>query len=311
MERSIMNIKLNAYGKINLFLDVKEKLPNGYHEIESIMQGIEICDVITIKAEKRNNSSMEIILESSNEAMPKGPMNFAIKGANEVLKGYKGEFNYFKISIKKNLPIAAGLAGGTADGATVMLGINKIIGYKYSLEELIELGNNIGSDFPFSISMNCYMNKCLLKGIKGLKNATSSAIIKGTGEKLLKIKSIPAYVIILNPNTLVSTKEVYEGLDRTENRRKLNSEKLLQEIEGNNYEKALLNISNAMEDYTLLNYKEAEKIKVWAKNNLKAQNILMSGSGPTIVAYYINHEDALGDFSKIDIDVQKYITKTG
>jgi len=306
-----MELKVNAYGKINLYLDVKEKLPNGYHEIESIMQDVGLNDEITIRAGRKANADTEIVLKSNTKSMPLDSSNLAIKGANEVLKNYAGEFNYFEIEIEKNLPIAAGLAGGTADGAAVMLGINRIIGYKYSLDELIEMGKKMGSDFPFSISMNCYKNKEVLEGMIGIENAVLSSIIRGTGDKMVKIDSLPAYVILLNPGIFVSTKEVYEGLDKIEKKQELNINHLIESIQNKDYKEALNNIDNVMEEYTLKEYNKVRELKNWALVNIGPKKALMSGSGPTIALYYLDYKDAIDDFNSIDIDVQKYITNTG
>lgn len=306
-----MRIKLNAYGKINLFLNVIGKRENGFHEIESIMQGIDLFDEVEIVAEKKRIEKTEIRLRTNNPSLPTDSGNLAVRAAERILMGYEGDYNSFDIYIKKNLPVAAGLAGGTADGAAVLLGINRLMGYKYTLKELRKIGEGLGADFPFSISMNAYKNMDLIKGLRGLEESYLTAIAKGIGNKLNQIESIPSYIIMMNPNIFVSTKEVYEGLDRMETEMKYNLQELLGYLENKDYEKFFLNTKNIMEEFTLNEYKEAGEMKKWAENNLNAVKVLMSGSGPTIVAYYLNPNEAKEDFEKIKHIDNKYLTITG
>ncbi len=306
-----MRIKLNAYGKINLFLNITGKTENGFHEIESIMQGIDLFDEVEIVAEKKKIEKTEIRLRTNDLSLPTDSGNLAVVAAERILMGYEGEYNSFDIYIKKNLPVAAGLAGGTADGAAVLLGINKLMGYKYTLKELQKIGEDLGADFPFSVSMNAYKNMDLIKGIRGLEGSYLTAIAKGIGDKLNQIESIPSYIILMNPNIFVSTKEVYEGLDRMETQIKYDLQEMLDYLKNKDYEKFFVNTKNIMEEFTLTEYKEAGEIKKWADNNLNAVKVLMSGSGPTIVAYYLNPDEAKEDFEKIKHVENKHLTITG
>lgn len=304
-------LKLKAYGKINLSLDIVGKLPNGYHKIESVMQDIDLYDGVKIKASKDASSSYKVVLEISDKNLPKGPANTAVKGALAVLEGYVGEYNCFNISIVKNIPVAAGLAGGSGNGAAVMLGINKIIGYRYSLKQLIKIGAKIGADFPFSIIMNACKNKKLFADFKGIDESGITAFAKGIGDDLKVIDSFPSYVILANPGISVSTKEVYENIDNCKILNRPATKELIKSIESKEYDKAYSLMNNIMEVYTLNKHPEVLSLKNEMLNTFKADKVLMSGSGPTIVAYFTDKEKARKAYDANELGCKMWLSKTG
>lgn len=181
------SISVKAPAKINLFLDIVGKLPNGYHEIESVMQTVDLFDYV--KVEKDD----EITVDCNNNA-PEGENNIAFKAAKlffertEIKSGAK-------ISIDKRIPMQAGMAGGSADAAAVLFGLNKIFDEPISEKELCEIGAKCGADVPFSI--------------KG-----GTMLAEGIGEKLSSLPEMAdCWLVIVKPDISMSTPESYKYYD--------------------------------------------------------------------------------------------------
>ncbi|MDO4975449.1 MAG: hypothetical protein Q4E61_03965, partial [Alphaproteobacteria bacterium] len=186
------------------------------------------------------------------------------------------------VNVQKKLPVAAGIAGGSGNAAITILGINALAGNIFTLEELMKIGENVGADVPFSIFMNAKKNEDKLQGLQGIERASVSAEISGVGEIVKAIDPIHCYTIIINPGIEVSTKEVYQGIDRITDK-----------------EDKIDLFTNQLEKYTLEKYEEAATLKRAMQENLNAEVVLMSGSGPTMVAYYKNFDEAKNDFDQI------------
>ncbi len=180
-------IGIKAPAKINLFLDIVGKLPNGYHEIKSVMQTVDLFDYV--KVEKSDG----ITVDCNNNA-PEGENNIAFKAAKLFFERTKIESGA-KISIDKRIPMQAGMAGGSADAAAALFGLNKIFDKPLSLEELCKLGAKCGADVPFSIM-----------------GGTMAA--EGIGEKLSSVFEIPdCWLVIVKPEISMSTPESYKYYD--------------------------------------------------------------------------------------------------
>lgn len=310
-------IKLNAYAKINLSLEVIGRRENGYHDIDSVMQGVDLCDQITVIAGSSSEieeteyckrickyENVDIYLESESKGMPFDESNLAVKGVKAVIdslhkQAIERDFpTSLCIRIDKNLPIAAGIAGGSGNAAASMLGLNAILGNPLSLEDLLDIGTGVGADVPFSISMNAARNRDTLTSLNGVMKASVSARTAGIGEVLTPIDPIKKSIIMINPGIGVSTAEVYRAIDALDNR----------EINTNLF-------YNRMEEYTLNEYPAAKELKEAMELNLNADNVLMSGSGPTMVAYYDDEKLAMADYREInswlDINARAWISKTG
>ncbi len=176
-------LRVKAYAKINLSLKILGMRPDGYHEIESLMQSVSLHDVITL-----SETPSGIQLTTTNLRLPTDERNLAYKAA-ELFPRNTG----IKIYIEKNIPVAAGLAGGSADAAAVLYGLNKMTECRMSNIELMELGAQIGSDVPF----------CLTGG-----NCT----VRGRGESVTRnmLHATRSYVLVV-PEVKVSTKWAYEA----------------------------------------------------------------------------------------------------
>ncbi|MGI6745609.1 MAG: 4-(cytidine 5'-diphospho)-2-C-methyl-D-erythritol kinase [Acutalibacteraceae bacterium] len=181
---------IRANAKINLFLDILGLLDNGYHSLYTIMQSVGLCDTVTVTL----NSSDEIRLSCDSELVLCDNRNTAYKAAKVFFEktGIKGGAD---IHIKKRIPISAGLAGGSADAAAVLLALNELMGVNACVSQLCEIGINIGADVPF----------CLVGG---------TALSQNMGEVLSRLPDLPECAIVLaKPSRGVSTKEAYEAYD--------------------------------------------------------------------------------------------------
>lgn len=264
------SIKLKSRAKINLSIDVLGKREDGYHLVEMIMQTIDLYDVIKII----ELSSDDIILKSNSSDIPLDDNNIVYKAINLL----KNKFNINKgieIFIQKNIPIAAGMAGGSSNAAAVLVGLNKLWGLNLSELDLQKLGFKLGADVPFCIS-------------------GKAALAQGVGEELSFIKGLPKDISILicKPEIFVSTKDVYEGLDLNNIQNRPDNKKLLEDLRQENIQSLAKNMVNVLESVTSIHYIEIKEIeKVMMENG--ALGSMMSGSGPTVFGLYKNREDAL------------------
>ena len=255
------SIELKSRAKINLSIDVLGKREDGYHLVEMIMQTIDLYDIIKIKEIEID----EININSNSSDIPLNENNIVYKAA-KVLKDQFNIKNGVEIFIEKNIPVAAGMAGGSSNAAAVLVGLNKLWKLNLSEVRLQEIGLKLGADVPFCISGN-------------------AALAQGIGEELTYIKGLSKDTVILvcKPNLFVSTKEVYEGLDlqNIKNRPKKGNINLL-----------ATNMVNVLETVTSKMHEEIKDIeKVMLENN--ALGSMMSGSGPTVFGLFDKEEGAL------------------
>lgn len=252
-----MKLSVKAPAKINLSLDVLYKRPDGYHEVEMIMTTIDLADRIELTLLEED----KINILSHNRFVPDDQRNLAFQAA----KLLKERFQITKgvtITIEKNIPVAAGLAGGSSDAAATLRGLNKLWNLGLSLDQLAELGAEIGSDVSF----------CVYGG---------TALAKGRGEQITEIPSPPTcWVILAKPFIGVSTAEVYRRLD-VKKVHHPNINEMIQAITSNDYENMCNQVGNVLEEVTLPLHPEVALIKEQMKR-FGADAVLMSGSGPTV-----------------------------
>lgn len=183
-------LRLPARAKINLTLEVLSRRPDGYHEIRTVLQALELHDLITIEP------GPEIAVLSLHPEVPGGPANLAYKAALALREKVGGEPGGARIFIEKRIPLAAGLAGGSADAAATLQGLNELWGLGLEREELLQVAARIGSDVPFC-----------LDGI--------TALATGRGEILHPLPPLPPlYVVLANPGFGVATSWAYAEFDR-------------------------------------------------------------------------------------------------
>lgn len=281
-------IKLKSRAKINLSLDVIGKRSDGYHEVEMVMQQIDLYDYITIN--ERNDSEIKII--TNCEYIPKNSTNIAYKAADK-LRSVASISKGVDIHIDKHIPVAAGLAGGSSNAAAVLKGLNKLWRLDLSDKELMDIGVTIGADIPF----------CILGGI---------ALAEGIGEKLTPIDSNikNTWIVLAKPPISVSTKEVYEGLNLSKIKNRPNTTNLINSIKNGNLYSVSNNMGNVLETVTEEKYSIITEIKrkMMEYNSLGS---MMSGSGPTVFGIYKNYERAKSAYEHLSIFYkQTYMVQT-
>lgn len=267
------SITVKAHAKINLGLDVLRKRPDGYHEVYMIMQSLHLHDSIIINTTEKEG----ITLKTNLSYLPVNQDNLIYKAAALFLQAH-GIHEGLQIELEKNIPIAAGLAGGSSDAAATLIGMNRLYQTGMSLEQLQALGVKLGADIPY----------CLLLG---------TALSEGIGEILTPLPPMPACSILLvKPDISVSTKYVYEHL-------RLNESSIHPDI--NTMTTALANkdiyglaksMDNILQSVTAKDYPIISDIKDKMKE-LGALTSLMSGSGPTVFGIYQNRIMAKKAFS--------------
>ena len=290
-------ITLNSHAKINLSLTVTGRRADGYHNIRSLMQGIDLLDVIKITKCPRNGTKYNlthctiddvvVYLCTDTDTIPADMSNLALKGIAAIIAGHKVSDDLL-ITIEKKLPVAAGIAGGSGNAAVSMLGLNALLGSPFSLRELMDAGAGVGADVPFSLMMNAKYNAEKLQGLRGLEEASSAAWVGGIGEIVEPAVPMVRSVIIANPGIPVSTKAAYEGIDA-----------IMAEPGYVPLTDEYPLFINDFESYTLRDYPEAARLKTVMEEELDADEVLMSGSGPTVAAYYEDAQKAYADYSRM------------
>ena len=264
------SITLKSRAKINLSIDVLGKRQDGYHLVEMIMQTIDLYDLIEIN-EKDND---QITIKSTSDEIPLDCNNLVYKAANLIKK----TFNINKgveIHIKKNIPVAAGMAGGSSNAAAVLVGLNKLWNLNLSNQQLEKIGLKLGADVPFCIN-------------------GGAVLASGIGEELTPIKGLTKDVCILvcKPDLFVSTKEVYECIDSKDIDKRPNNKFLIECLKNEDTRKLAENMFNVLEGVTMDKHPVIQQIKDIMTNN-RALGAMMSGSGPTVFGLYENREDAV------------------
>ncbi len=252
-----MKLMEKAPAKINLALDVLFKRPDGYHEVEMIMTTVDLADRIELKEIK--GSHIQIL--SHNRFVPDDHRNLAYQAAF-ILKERFGINKGVSITIEKNIPVAAGLAGGSSDAAATLRGLNRLWKLGLSMDELAEIGAEIGSDVSF----------CVYGG---------TALARGRGEKITHLPAPPkCWVILAKPTIGVSTADIYKRL-QTSKMEHPDVPGMITAIMENNYHDVCEGLGNVLEQVTLQLYPEVANIKDQMKT-FGADSVLMSGSGPTV-----------------------------
>ncbi len=281
------NYEIRAYAKINLSLDVTGRLENGYHLVKMIMQTVGIHDVLKFK-----KTEGEISIEADNGELPSAKDNLIYKAVSLMKETY-GISGGVKVSLEKNIPVAAGMAGGSTDAAAAMKAMNVLYDLGLSLQELQRLGVKLGADIPY----------CLLGG---------TALAEGIGEILTPLPAVPeAALLVAKPAIYVSTKEVYEELDSREIPSHPDVEGMLSAIRRGDLTGIVDRLGNVLETVTASRYPIIGQIR---KKMLEcgARGSLMSGSGPTVFGIFdtvFGAEEALSRIREENLAPQVFVTE--
>lgn len=289
-------ITLKAYAKINLAIDVLGKRPDGYHEVHMVMEQIDLYDEVRVSWTPSGDQT-DIALSCSADFLPTDHRNLAYKAARLMADRFMGEGARIDVHIEKRIPVSAGLAGGSSNGAAVLHALNKLWDLNLSLSDLMEMGTALGADVSFCLAGQAALNPIL--GLEKDPKAGSCAIAEGIGEKLTKIQGLKAWVLLSKPPISVSTAQVYQGLDLPNIVQRPNIEELVAGIKENNYFKITKNMVNVLENYSLKEY----SIVVYTKNKIIEEGrpikALMSGSGPTVFGVFTNRTRAKKAYQRL------------
>lgn len=261
-------MRLQAFAKINLGLDVLEKREDGYHEVRMIMQTIRMYDQLDM----RKSVEPGIHLTTNKKYIPVDENNLVWRAA-KLMMDTCGIIEGVSIHLHKVIPVAAGMAGGSSDAAATLVGMNRLFHCGLSKEKLMELGVQIGADVPY----------CVLRG---------TALAEGIGEKLTVLPPMPdCWILIGKPGISVSTKYVYTTLDLNTDTVHPDIDGMKKALEDGNLYGITERMGNVLQDVTIPAYPEVERIKEQMKT-LGAVNAMMSGSGPTVFGIFDNEEKA-------------------
>lgn len=261
-------MKLQAMAKINLGLDVVRKRDDGYHEVRMIMQTIQMYDQLDMAESSRPG----IRLATNLAYLPNNENNLVYRAANMLME----EFHIKKgldIRLRKMIPVAAGMAGGSSDAAAAFIGVNRIFRLGLSMDELMQRAVKVGADVPY----------CLMRG---------TVLAEGIGEKLTPLAPMPpCHILIGKPGISVSTKFVYSNLRAGEIKDHPDISGMIRAIEEGSLPGVTARMANVLERVTIPAHPVIEEIK---RNMIAhgACNALMSGSGPTVFGIFDNRRTA-------------------
>lgn len=271
-----------SYAKINLTLDITGTREDGYHTLETIMTCVNLSDIVIV--DKTNG---EIKITSNKKNIPTNNKNIAYKACEEFYKALGCNNKGAKILLHKNIPVSAGLAGGSGNAAATLVSLNMLYNNPFSFEELSKIGAGLGADVPFC--MNC-----------------NTHLATGIGDILTPVSSMPnCYIVLVTPPFSVSTPWVYKEYDKLEKSIFPDNKKMLDALKKKDYHMICDNLSNVLESVTLNAYPVLKDIKA-RMLKLGADASLMSGSGPTIFGLFDDYKKAKtchDEFSKNYKDV--------
>ncbi len=272
-------IKLQSPAKINVRLDVLKKRPDGYHDLRMINTAVSLYDEIECELTERG---VEVICENDAN-VPNGEQNIVYGVAKEIL-AYSNKNVGVNIRIKKNIPSAAGMGGGSSNAATVLMGLNEMLKINLSKDKLMQVGLRFGADVPFFIF-------------------GGPAIATGVGEELHKIKKMPKMpLVIITPNLRVPTKWVFEKYQPANDNKPLISSSEELPVQYATKKSLIKYLNNDLERVTTEKYPLVNDLKkVLQKTGAMACQ--MTGSGPTVFGIYATLEEAQAACTKISQNV--------
>ena len=259
-------MRLRAFAKINLGLDILRKREDGYHEVRMIMQTIQMYDVLEMKKVKKPGISLSV----NYPYIPSDERNLVYKAAKLLMDEFQVKEGV-DIRLEKFIPVAAGMAGGSSDAAAAMVGINHLFKLGLSEKDLMDRAVNIGADVPY----------CIMRG---------TALAEGIGEKLTRIAQVPdCYVLIGKPGIGVSTKTAYESLQLDKIQSHPDIDGMIQDIQNGDLQGMTAKMGNVFEPGIISKYPVIQEIKDLMESN-GARKAMMSGSGPTVFGIFYEKE---------------------
>jgi len=276
-----------AMGKINLTLDVINKRADGYHNLKMVMQTVELHDVLELK---KLENGITVLCE--NSLVPTNDSNIAFKAANALCEYTDRKLNV-AIHIEKNIPVSAGMAGGSSDAAAVLKGMNELFGLNLKKDELLKIGKTIGADVPY----------CLCGG---------TMLAEGIGDILTPLDPLNGVnIVLVKPRIEVSTAWVFKNFKESDVLERPDTDALINALKKNDLRTIGSKLSNVLESVTVRANPVIDEIKSKLLD-CGAIGSLMSGSGPTVFGIFEDYSSAQKAFNKMSdmIQLDCYLTKT-
>ena len=280
-------LELKAMGKINLGLDVLGRRENGYHDVRMVMQTVYFYDTVVL--EKKHMPGIEV--KTNLFFLPADKGNLAFQAADMLTEEFKITEG-ISITLDKRIPVSAGMAGGSADAAAVLYGMNRMFGLGLSDEGLKKRGLKLGADVPY----------CIMRG---------TVLAEGIGEILTPLPRCPrCYVLLAKPSVNVSTKLVYERLDSSGEYEHPDIDGIIKGLEEKSIRKVASCMGNVLEHVTMKEYPVIGELKSVIKAK-GALNAVMSGSGPTVFGLFEERgraKEAADRIKELKLAKQVYVT---
>lgn len=255
-------LELKALAKVNLGLDVLGRRSNGYHDVRMVMQTVYLYDQVIMEKKKEPG----IVIETNLYFLPVNENNLAYKAAKLLMDEFHIKEG-IKITLKKHIPVAAGMAGGSSNAAAVLYGMNRMFALKLPEKALMERGVTLGADVPY----------CIMRG---------TVLAEGIGEILTPLSPMPkCHILIAKPPISVSTKFVYDELDSRDITAHPDIDGIIEGLDGQDLVRTAGCLGNVLEEVTVREYPVIEQIKNVMKEQ-GALNAIMSGSGPTVFGIF-------------------------
>lgn len=282
-------IKIRSFAKINLSIDITGVLENGMHQVDMIMHQLSFHDDVVIKyapIRGRRRGEIDIHVSTNRYYIPTDERNLAYKAVQAMAMAYGAMVpgGRVEVHIFKRIPVAAGLAGGSGNGAAVLHGLNQIWKLGLSLERLCEIGAGLGSDVPFCVMGQAAMNFDIPKKVRKSPLAATCGRATGTGTEIVPLPGIRKALVIAKPPIGVSTKEVYAGIDSCTIEERPDNDVLAEGLKEKDTGRIYSNCINVLENYTLRAYPKVQELKNILQTDSHVELALMSGSGPTVFA---------------------------
>jgi len=265
----LMEILTHAYAKLNLSLDVLDRMDNGYHSMKTIMQSVQLCDDILIKL--TNDGAVKA--QSNLPYLPNDERNIAVKAAKAFFAETGMTGAGANIRVFKRIPVGSGLGGGSSDGAAVLRGLNTLTGAGLSRRQLEKIAEKLGSDVPFCV-------------------AGGTVFAEGRGDILTDLPPMPdCHIVICKPPFSISTPEVFERYDCCKTRCRPDTDGLVQALEKGDLRGVAVRMYNVFEDVMPRQYEDIHLVKNQILN-YNALGVTMSGTGSAVFGVFENYEKA-------------------
>lgn len=284
---AVKELRLNAYAKINLTLDVLGRRPDGYHEIETVLHTLELHDTVILREAERG-----ITVRCDHRSVPTDVQNLVFRTA-QLLRDVYGVDRPIQIEIRKRIPPASGLGGGSSDAAVTLLGLAQMWKLRLDGRELIDLASQIGSDVPFFLT-------------------SGAALATGRGERLTYLPSLaPTWVVLLCPNLEISTRWAYQALDPAGIRERPDTPGLVEALRAGDVREVARRVRNVFEELVAAHHPVVAELK----RRLVAQGAMgaaMTGTGPVVFGLFEDETSArrAGEALANTFDGEVIVTRT-